>query len=228
MQVIETNNEGLKRDFKIVVPAADIEEQISKRLGELSRTVRLPGFRPGKVPVALLRKRFGPAVMGEVLEKTVSESTQKAMTDRGMRPAMEPKIEITSFEEGADLEQAQLAVLEAELDVGRGRLALGVDDGGKTLRQLTGERDQALDLGRLQHRVGGGDRQLGDAARRIDLAAQRGRGLGQQPDLAARRVDAQGLRGLAVDRAADALVDRDRQPVLGAAVEGCAGNNAPG
>ncbi len=117
MQVIETNNEGLKRDFKIVVPAADIEEQISKRLGELSRTVRLPGFRPGKVPVALLRKRFGPAVMGEVLEKTVSESTQKAMTDRGMRPAMEPKIEITSFEEGADLEYTMAVEVLPEVEL---------------------------------------------------------------------------------------------------------------
>jgi len=104
MQVTETKTEGLKRDFKIVVPATDIENRITARLEQLSQTVRIPGFRPGKVPVSLLRKRYGPSVMGEVLERAVGETTVKAMTDHGVRPAMQPKVEITSFEEGKDLE----------------------------------------------------------------------------------------------------------------------------
>ncbi|WP_316976678.1 trigger factor [Shumkonia mesophila] len=104
MQVTETKTEGLKRDFKIVVPATDIENRITARLEQLSQTLRIPGFRPGKVPVSLLRKRYGSSVMGEVLERTVGETTAKAMTEHGVRPAMQPKVEITSFEEGKDLE----------------------------------------------------------------------------------------------------------------------------
>lgn len=104
MQVTETKNEGLKKEFKIVVPASDIDGQVSTRLEELKRTVRLPGFRPGKAPVSLMRKKFGQAVMGEILEKAVGEATQKTLTDRGIRPAGQPKVEVNAFAEGKDLE----------------------------------------------------------------------------------------------------------------------------
>ncbi len=104
MQVTETKSEGLTKEFQIVVPATDIVAQVDDRLEELKRTVRLPGFRPGKVPVSLMRKKFGQAVMGEVLERAVGEATQKTLTDRGIRPAAQPKVEVTSFEEGKDLE----------------------------------------------------------------------------------------------------------------------------
>ncbi|MDP6926618.1 MAG: trigger factor family protein, partial [Rhodospirillales bacterium] len=65
MQVTETNNEGLKRAYKIVVPASDIEEKLISRLTEIAKTIRMPGFRPGKVPVNMIRKLHGGAVMGE-------------------------------------------------------------------------------------------------------------------------------------------------------------------
>jgi len=104
MQVTETSNEGLKREFKVLVPADEIEEQIAGRLKELARTIKLPGFRPGKVPVDLLRKKFGSSVMGEVLEKAVNESSQKTMTERNLRPAMQPEIKVIGFEDGKDLE----------------------------------------------------------------------------------------------------------------------------
>jgi len=103
-QVTETTNEGLKRGYKVVVPAADIEERVTTRLTEVARTARMPGFRPGKVPVSLLRKTYGNAVMGEVLEATVNESSQSALADKDFRPVSQPKIEIEKFEEGADLE----------------------------------------------------------------------------------------------------------------------------
>lgn len=104
MQVTETKADGLKREFKVVVPAAQIEEKVQSRLEELGQTVRLPGFRPGKVPMALLRKKYAASVMGEVLEAAVNDGTREAITERGLRPAVQPKIEITSFEEGGDLE----------------------------------------------------------------------------------------------------------------------------
>ena len=104
MQVTETTNEGLKRAYKIIVPAADIEEKIKTRLTEIAATIRMPGFRPGKVPINLLRKQHGQAIMGEILEATVGESSQKAITDNELRPVAQPKIEIDKFDEGQDLE----------------------------------------------------------------------------------------------------------------------------
>ena len=104
MQVTETKNEGLLREFKVVVPATDIEDKITDRLKEAAKTVNMPGFRPGKVPPALLRKRYGEALRGEVLEQSVNETSTQAITERDLRPAGQPKIEVTSFEEGGDLE----------------------------------------------------------------------------------------------------------------------------
>jgi trigger factor len=109
MQVTETNADGLKHEMTVVIAAADIERRVTDRLSEIGRTIRLPGFRPGKVPLTVLRKRYGPSVMGEVLERTVSDSSTEAMRERNLRPALQPKVEIVSFNEGADL-QYKLAV----------------------------------------------------------------------------------------------------------------------
>ncbi len=104
MNVTETSAEGLKREFKITVPATEVEERVSRRLGEIGQSVRIPGFRPGKVPMQLLRKRYGPAVRGEVLESTVQGSSAEAMREHNLRPALPPRVEIVSAAEGADLE----------------------------------------------------------------------------------------------------------------------------
>ena len=104
MQVTETKNEGLAREFKVVVPAALIEEKVVAKLDEIKDQVRLPGFRPGKIPAKLLRQRYGQSVMGEVLEATVNENTGKVLNDNDLRPAVQPKIEVTKFDEGGDLE----------------------------------------------------------------------------------------------------------------------------
>jgi len=104
MQVTETIAEGLKREFHVVVPAGELEEKVTSRLGEIGRTVNLPGFRPGKVPMQILRRRFGPSVLGEVLESTVQGSSAEAIREHNLRPAMPPKVDIVSFAEGSDLE----------------------------------------------------------------------------------------------------------------------------
>ncbi len=112
MQVIEKPADGLKRAFNVVVPTAAIEEKVNERLNEVGQQVRLPGFRPGKVPMNLLKKRFGEAVRGEVLEKTIDESTQAALSEKALKPAVQPKVELVKFEEGQDLEfSVQLEVL---------------------------------------------------------------------------------------------------------------------
>src|SRR5712692_5357900 len=104
MNVTETSAEGLKRELKITVPANEVEDKITHRLGELGRSIRIPGFRPGKVPLPLLRKRYGPAVRGEVLESAVQDSSAEAMREHNLRPALPPRVEIVSAAEGADLE----------------------------------------------------------------------------------------------------------------------------
>ncbi|MDH3596654.1 MAG: trigger factor [Rhodospirillales bacterium] len=104
MQVTETQTDGLKHEYKVVIAASDIAEKMAHRLQEIGQQVRLPGFRPGKVPVNILKQRFGSSVMGEVLERAVTDSSNQALTERGLRPALQPKIEIVSFDEGKDLE----------------------------------------------------------------------------------------------------------------------------
>lgn len=96
MQVNETLSDGLRRGFTVTLPGADIETRRAQRLTELSRTLRLPGFRPGKVPMPIIRQRYGTAVSAEVLEESVSEATRQVLSDRGLRPALQPKVEIVT------------------------------------------------------------------------------------------------------------------------------------
>jgi trigger factor len=104
MNVTETTADGLKRELTITVPANEVEDKIIHRLGELGRSIRIPGFRPGKVPLPLLRKRYGPAVRGEVLESAVQDSSAEAMREHNLRPALPPRVEIVSAAEGSDFE----------------------------------------------------------------------------------------------------------------------------
>lgn len=117
MDVTETSAEGLKREFKVVVSATDIDSAYHSKLNEIGRQVRLPGFRPGKVPIQILKQRYGQSVIGEVLEETVNQTSRQTVSERGLRPAMEPKIAIQAFEPGKDLEYTiELEVLP-EIDV---------------------------------------------------------------------------------------------------------------
>ena len=101
MQVTETLSEGLKRAYTVVVPAADIESKRTARLTDLGKTLNIPGFRPGKVPLPVVRQRYGSAVTAEVLEESVSEATRQVLNDRGLRPALQPKIDLVNPDVGA-------------------------------------------------------------------------------------------------------------------------------
>jgi len=98
MQVTETLSDGLKREFQVQVPAADLEARVSERLGELKDRVQLRGFRPGKVPVAHLKKIYGKAVMAETIQAVIRELNAKIVSDRGLKLAMEPKVTIPNEE----------------------------------------------------------------------------------------------------------------------------------
>ncbi len=104
MQVTELAADGLKRQFKIVVPAGDLSAKVDERLVEMARTAQMPGFRPGKVPVGLLKKQYGQALFGEAVEQAVNSSTAKAIEDRGLKPALQPRVDLKQLEEGKDVE----------------------------------------------------------------------------------------------------------------------------
>ena len=104
MQVTELANDGLKRAYSVIVTAGDIATTRDKRLAEIAKTVSMPGFRPGKVPMSVVKQRYGAAVLGEVLEQQVTDASRQVVTDRGLKPALQPKIDIVNFAEGADLE----------------------------------------------------------------------------------------------------------------------------
>lgn len=104
MQFTETSSEGLKREFKVVVPASEVRQRIEGRLNELGRRIRLPGFRPGKVPLPLLKQRYGQSVRGEVVEQAVNDSSAKVLSEKGLRAAGQPRVEILSKADDGDLE----------------------------------------------------------------------------------------------------------------------------
>jgi trigger factor len=104
MQVTETLSDGLKRGFTVVVPEPELAAKREKRLAELGKTMQMPGFRPGKVPMSMVRKRYGEAVAAEILEAAVNDASGKLLTDRNLRPAMQPKLEITKPGRETDLE----------------------------------------------------------------------------------------------------------------------------
>ncbi|NDW51950.1 trigger factor [Aliiroseovarius sp. PrR006] len=106
MQVTETLNEGLKRGYKIVVPAADLDAKVNEKLVEAQPEVEMKGFRKGKVPMALLKKQFGQRLMGEAMQEAVDGAMNKHFEESGDRPAMQPDVKMTNddWKEGDDVE----------------------------------------------------------------------------------------------------------------------------
>src|SRR6201985_3249096 len=94
MQVTETLAEGLKHEFQISVPAADLDAKADARLVDMKDRVRINGFRPGKVPVEHLKKVYGKSVMAETIEALVRETNSKIVSDNNLKLAMEPKVNL--------------------------------------------------------------------------------------------------------------------------------------
>jgi trigger factor len=101
MQVTETLNSGLKREIKVVVPASDMEAKLNARLSDAQGKARINGFRPGKVPVAHLRKVYGKSFMAEVVNEILNDS-RTIITGRGEKAAMQPEVIMTEDEKEAE------------------------------------------------------------------------------------------------------------------------------
>ncbi|KAA0598469.1 trigger factor [Azospirillum lipoferum] len=118
MNITETSTDGLKREFQVVISAKDIEEKVNGKLEELRRTVQLPGFRPGKVPVTVIKQRYFGGVLSEVLEDAISDSSRQALSERGLRVALQPKIEVEKYEDGGDLTYKMAVELLPDVEPG--------------------------------------------------------------------------------------------------------------
>ena len=103
MKVTVESKKGLKTKLKVVIDKKDIQEKVNVRLLEASKTANMKGFRPGKVPISVLKNQFGKAAYGEVLEKILRESSTKAIEDKKIKVAGQPKIDMSSYGEEKDL-----------------------------------------------------------------------------------------------------------------------------
>ncbi len=100
MQIAETLNQGLRREYSLVIPAAALAARVDARLAEVSKQVRMPGFRPGKVPPNLVRKMHGAALRGEALQEAINEGVQQLLADRQLRPATQPQVDLAGDDDG--------------------------------------------------------------------------------------------------------------------------------
>ena len=96
MQITETVSEGLRREYKVVILASDLDSRLTGRIEEMKPRMNLKGFRPGKAPVSYLKKTFGKSMMSEIVEAAVNESSQKAVNDNSLKPASPPKVDLVS------------------------------------------------------------------------------------------------------------------------------------
>jgi trigger factor len=94
MQITETVNEGLRREYKVVVPKSDLDSRLNGKIEEIKPRMNLKGFRPGKAPSSFLKKQFGKSMMGEIVEAAVNESSQKVITDNALKPAQQPTVDL--------------------------------------------------------------------------------------------------------------------------------------
>ena len=108
MEVTQTKAEGLSRTFAVKVPASELKTKLDERIEEIRPQMKLKGFRPGKVPAAHVRKMFGRDLMGELVNKLVDETNQKALEENELRPAGQPDVQLD-----ADME----AVVKGEADL---------------------------------------------------------------------------------------------------------------
>ena len=111
MNITETLNDGLMREYSIVITADEIETKIEAKLAELAQTVKMPGFRPGKVPASVVKARFGDQAKGEVIRTALDDGAKEAIEGNELRLASQPAVDIEKYEDGGDMQ----AILKCEV-----------------------------------------------------------------------------------------------------------------
>jgi trigger factor len=176
MQIVETANEGLKRAYTLKIPAKEIEARIDAEVKKVAPQVRMPGFRPGKVPANLIRKMHGQALHSDALNASLRESIDTLMREKKLRPALQPKIDLDEgYEQGKDAElKVELEVLpEIEAPSIEGlkleRLTVAVTDKevDEELQRLAANRKSYSDAAKSK-KAAAGDQVVIDFVGRID------------------------------------------------------------
>lgn len=103
MQIATKEKSGLKHSFSVTIPASEVEAQREVELQALGKKVKVQGFRPGKVPLGELKRRYGKDVLGDVIDSSINKAARKVIEDNKLRPALTPDVKIASFEDGKDL-----------------------------------------------------------------------------------------------------------------------------
>ena len=117
MKVTVENKKGLNKDLKVFIDKKTMSSHFNQKYDEIKDKVVIKGFRPGKVPKEILKRQFGDALVGEVLDKVLKESSTKALEENKIRPAGQPKIDIKSYGEGKDLEYVISVTEMPEIDL---------------------------------------------------------------------------------------------------------------
>lgn len=139
MQTVETLNEGLKRAYALTIPANDVAQRVEAEIKSIAPQIRMPGFRPGKVPTNLVKKMHGPAIEQDVLNKAVQDGVQQLLAEQKLRPAMQPSVELDeNYESGKDV------ALKVELEV-LPDVPTPVVDGLKLERLTVAAPDEEID-----------------------------------------------------------------------------------
>ncbi len=182
MKTVETENKGLKRAYKLTIPAKDIDARVDGEIKRIAPTVRMPGFRPGKVPPNLIRKMHGEALMRDALNTAVQDSVQQLLADKKIRPAMQPEVELDeAYETGKD---AEVSVrLETLPDVPKPkidklkleRLTVETDEKAvdEQLKQLASSQARYEDA-KKGHKAASGDQVVIDFVGKVDGVAFEG------------------------------------------------------
>ena len=176
MQIKETTNDGLKRAYAITIPADEIEGRVTKEIKKIAPQVRMPGFRPGKVPANLVRKMHGEQIHAQAMNDVIRESIDKTIADNELRPAMQPKVEMgDGYEEGKDatltMELEVLPKVEAPDTDGLKieRLTVPVDEAqvDETLERIAGQNKSYKDAAKTR-KAKDGDQLIIDFVGRVD------------------------------------------------------------
>ena len=104
MKITELKSEGLNKSYKVIVEAKDFAKQMDEKLAKVAKSAKIQGFRAGKAPLAMIKKKYGNEVMSETLDEAIRNGSNKVLDEKKLRPAMQPSIKIVAFGEGKDLE----------------------------------------------------------------------------------------------------------------------------
>ena len=176
IKTVETQNEGLKRAFMLTIPAKDIEARVDKEVKRIAPQVRMPGFRPGKVPPNLIRKMHGDALQRDALNGAVQEGVQQLLTEQNVRPAIQPQVELDDqYQPGKDAEvyvsvEALPEVPTPQIDgLKLERLTVETDEGAvdQQIQQLASQTKRWEDAAK-KHAAANGDLVVMDFEGEVD------------------------------------------------------------